>query len=97
MIKAAAIKFIMPEGPDLICTMAKPSRHADILHALNSQFMSGRKASSIIDEVEGFLDDKGFFLDRAEAYKHAKRFGPPLVKREPGDYQGPELFSEDLW
>lgn len=96
MIKAAAIRFTTTHG-DLICTIAKPARHHDILQALNEQFMSGRKASSIIDETEGFLDNNGYFLNREEAYKHAKKYGPPLIKREPGDYQGPELFSEDLW
>lgn len=53
-----------------------------------------------ISEVEeGFLDDKGEFLTREEAFEHAFKIGQLSMttyqtKHEKGET---ELYSEDLW
>lgn len=46
-------------------------------------------------EVQGFLDANGTFLNRKQAFVVAQMTGQ--LNRNPGGYQGPELFSEDLW
>jgi hypothetical protein len=48
-------------------------------------------------EIQGFLDDQSNFLDRREAYIHAKNTGQLARNPDPKLYQGSELFSEDLW
>ena len=48
---------------------------------------------SVEDTVNGFIDDKGNFLDRKEAAKHAFECG-----QLPNDKKCPEvIISEDLW
>ncbi|MDR1901350.1 MAG: hypothetical protein LBQ88_03570 [Treponema sp.] len=46
---------------------------------------------------QGFITDKLQFLNRKKALVYAKKTGQ--FRRNPGptDYDGPELFSEDLW
>ena len=48
---------------------------------------------SVADSVNGFIDDKGNFLNRREAAKHAFECG-----QLPNDKTCPEaIMSEDLW
>lgn len=47
------------------------------------------------NSTQGFLDQYGSFHDRIAAYEIAAQNGQ--LKRRPGGYDGPELFSEDLY
>lgn len=90
MIIAAALRY-----DRVILSIPVPARHGDILHAIYHQFGD-------YDLEQGFLTDKGEFLDRKEAMKHAVLCGQgtprrDVMAREQIVYQGPELYSEDLW
>lgn len=105
MIVAAAIKFpfrdpFCPAVRDLVCFVPAPGRHHHVLHAMHGQFKGERDRTLVSHEceVQGFLTDKGEFLNRRQALEHAKACGQSLVRnKNSGSYQGPELFSEDLW
>jgi hypothetical protein len=72
---------------DTIYALPAPNRHADVIRMISG--IDG-------EDIQGFLDDEGNFLDREAAMIHATACG--LVKsRRPGQYNGKELFSEDLW
>ena len=45
--------------------------------------------------VQGFYTDRQEFINRHEAYRLA--LTNEQLKRHAGGYDGPELFSEDLW
>lgn len=47
------------------------------------------------DYIQGFIDNKGDFHTRKKAYLIAKAAGQ-IVRKE-GEYDGDELFSEDLY
>ena len=69
-----------------IYAMPAPYRHHDVI----------RKIGGIAGpDTQGFLTNRGGFLTRTEAMQVAVTAGQ--LKRGPGGYQGPELFSEDLW
>lgn len=72
-----------------ISSLPPPNRHHNILHTLPPR--------DNVPFYEGFLDDQGAFLDRRSAFQLASANGQ--LNRRPGPqfYQGPELFSEDLW
>jgi hypothetical protein len=67
--------------------LAPPARHHTIIHKFRVR--PGR-------EDQGFLTSQGRYVDRLEAMAIAKSAGQ-LKRPETGGYQGPELFSEDLW
>ena len=100
MIIAAAIKF-----GKLVCFVPQPGRHATVLHDLHRMWRNGELNQDYCCPIEtqGFLTDKGEFLDRYEAMAHCLMNGQVLVRRiellkhSPNNYNGPELFSEDLW
>lgn len=99
MIVAAAIQY----GP-LIMSRPAPCRHHDVLHALN-QMMGDSEESQKVRSVaiQGFINDEGRFFNRKDAFRHCKKINQPLVRRlkllakNPTNYNGDELFSEDLW
>jgi hypothetical protein len=90
MIIAAAIEF-----GDLVLHLPAPHRHHHIMRLLHYYF-DGRAHTSYADEVQGFLTDKGEFLNRIDAMQHALAAGQTLTRRA-GGYDGLELYSEDLW
>jgi len=47
--------------------------------------------------VQGFWTSHNRFVTRAEALPIAKAAGQFKRRNQPGDYDGPELFSENLW
>jgi hypothetical protein len=99
MIVAAAIQF-PGKDCDLICFVPAPGRHHNVLHSLWHQFKEGKKdrtPQSYADEIQGFITDKGKFLDRLSAMRHAVECGQPMLRKPGIGYQGDELFSEDLW
>ena len=90
VISCVAIKF-----GELVCHLPPPNRHHNVLHTV-SRLFKGRTDLGYLNECQGFLTDKGEFLNRQDAYKHAMAHGQVTCRR-PGGYDGDELFSEDLW
>ena len=51
---------------------------------------------SIARSEQGFMTDKDEFLNRKEAFIYAKKLGQ-VLPRKFHQYNGPDLYSEDLW
>lgn len=69
-----------------IYSLPAPNRHHDVIRMIGGTHGQ---------EVQGFLDANGTFLNRKIAFVIAQQTGQ--LNRDPNGYQGPELFSEDLW
>jgi ethanolamine utilization microcompartment shell protein EutL len=69
-----------------IYSLPAPNRHHNVI---------GMIGGTHGQEVQGFLDANGVFLNRKQAFVVAQMTGQ--LNRQPFGYQGPELFSEDLW
>jgi hypothetical protein len=90
MIVAAAIR-----SGKLVCSMPAPARHHDVMYAMaDAGLPITREAAE-----QGFLTATGQFATRREALGIAENAGQHLARYDDGytGYQGPELFSEDLW
>lgn len=72
-----------------VVSLLKPNRHDDIIRLVDNTYGMPTK---FCDSVQGFIDDKGLFLDRIQAGEHALECGQ-IEKRK----WGKRLFSEDLW
>jgi len=72
---------------DCIYALPTPNRHHDVIRMIGG--IAG-------EDIQGFLDNQDNFLDREQAMIHATACGQ-VKPRQPKWYQGPELFSEDLW
>ena len=72
-----------------VYTLPKPNRHHDVIRSIPGGINGPHK--------EGFIDEDGVFLNRKKAMARAEETGQ--LNRRPGKefYQGPELYSEDLW
>ncbi|MFA5322058.1 MAG: hypothetical protein WC373_05235 [Smithella sp.] len=81
MITAAAIK----RGADLITGR----RHC---HCINAAVGISHWKPPVMRDEQGFVNDKGIFLTRAEAAKEAFECGQIKLK-----YKPEILTSEDLW
>ena len=64
-----------------------PNRHHHVI-----RYIGGIRGP----DIQGFLDNRGKFLNRREAMRVARAAGQ-LIRPAVGGYQGPLLFSEDLW
>jgi hypothetical protein len=83
-----------------VYSLPPPNRHHDVLYSMPEE------EQGVSDEVEardvqGFLDDKGNFLTRSEAYQMVVNT-PQFIRKEKNKerehyYDGPNLYSEDLW
>lgn len=91
-ISLTVVQVAMQFG-DMTLTMARPARHATILYVIDRMIGS---AVSIAPEDQGFLLSDGTFAGRRRAYDVAYAAGQ-ITKRREGGYDGPELFSEDVW
>jgi hypothetical protein len=95
-----------------VCSMEAPARHHDILRQINGLYdgatpidgnLGERPPWTYESETQGFIDDKGKFYNRAEAFKHCVEAGQPLARRVlmlsegRNVYNGEDLYSEDLW
>ncbi len=67
-----------------------PERHHDVLHYIHDLGIRSPR------DTQGFMTDRHRFVNRTEAYGIAEAAGQ-LIPRKPGEYDGPELFSEDVW
>lgn len=88
MIVAAAIIY---DG--VVWTLPRPARHGDIIE------QHFRETGITGSGSQGFVDDRGAFMDRMEAGRHVIACGQPLRVHERDGYvfKGGRLFSEDLW
>lgn len=72
-----------------IISLPPPARHSDILATMQETM----HISYIIpNTLQGFLTDKGRYVNRVEAFGIAYRACQFLDSPK-----GPELYSEDLW
>lgn len=70
----------------------KPYRHNAVIHGL---VQNGVVNPVPADWEQGFVTSRLRFVTRLEAMEIAK--ATKQFKRKPGGYNGPELYSEDLW
>jgi hypothetical protein len=82
MITHVAIKY-----NDKIYSLPQPFRHHDVIRQIGGIYG---------EDIQGFLTDKGHFLNRAQAFVHAQFHGQ-VKPRGVNEYNGNELYSEDLW
>lgn len=88
MIVSAAVKLIIDDlGTEIYIPV---HRHKDV-KTLGVKFLGRRP----LIEAEGFLTDKGEFLDRREAADHAYECGQLVETAE--EPRIDKLMSEDLW
>lgn len=97
MILAAAIRYHIPAtGKDVVLCGA---RHGDVFRQLEELGFGPKDGYEELEQ--GFINHNGTFLDRREAYEHAKACGQLAAKiiyeRENGCVGGKQLISEDLW
>lgn len=72
------------------------ARHWDELMVAQSEMLRGRYTGrQIVEAQQGFIDQWGNFLSRAEAWMVASA-ADQILRRGPG-FDGPELFSENLY
>lgn len=83
-IVAAAIR-----SHGVICSIPAPARHHNIIHA-----MARAGWGDAPHGEQGFLDSRGEFLSRAEAYVVAEA-AKQITSR--GPHRVGWLFSEDVW
>lgn len=74
-----------------VWSLPAPNRHHNVLRMIVAETGDGIRGP----DEQGFLDESGRFLRRAQAYLVACRTGQ--INRRPGGYQGTDLYSEDLW
>ena len=88
-VVAAAVRY-----GDLILSVPAPARHNHVLVAALDHF----GVAHVGTDVQGFLLSDGTFANRPDAYKIARASGQPWLRRIGREYyQGPDLFSEDVW
>ena len=97
MILAAAIKYYIEDTKEEVVLCG--CRHGDIFRQLKGLGFEARKGYKEIEQ--GFINHKGEFLDRKEAFIHAKEYGQiaeiTLEYKEKHSILPNELISEDLW
>ena len=96
MIICAAIKLIdLEQNKSLIICGHRHSNCFDMIKHLNDDWRKiGRRKI-----VQGFINHKGEFLDREEAFEHVKEIGQCNVTQRYywEDHSQDELYSEDLY
>jgi hypothetical protein len=75
-----------------VWSLPKPYRHHDVLAYMHTNGI--RETTSAFKQ--GFKCSDGNFIDRRGALYIAKNAGQ-MKPRKPGEYDGDELFSEDVW
>lgn len=77
----------------LVWSLPRPKRHGHVIHLVHVTIGDKVEACKLLaDHVQGFVNDKGVFLDRQEAYREAFACGQTTKLADP-----PDLYSEDLW
>ena len=75
----------------LVYALPGPSRHPDCIHAFR---VLNNKSSMGIAGPQGFLDNKGKYVNRKDALRIALKAGQVL---DVNNIRASRLFSEDLW
>lgn len=75
----------------LVYALPGPSRHPDCIHAFR---VLNKKSSMGITGPQGFLDNKGKYVNRKDALRIALKAGQVL---DVNNVRAGRLFSEDLW
>lgn len=88
MITHVAIKY-----NNRTFSLPAPNRHHDVIRLIAKENGEGIKGP----DEQGFLDNYGNFLTRYEAMQHAIKHNQLIRTNQTNIYQGPKLFSEDLW
>jgi hypothetical protein len=78
---------IIHEG--VLYSLPKPKRHHHVIRVIADAI-----GGPVTHEEQGFLDDKGRFLDRKQALAHALENNQV---KNPNDIRAGQLFSEDVW
>lgn len=87
------ITHVAVKAKDVVHSLPAPNRHHDVLRTMKED--ANRDHGN---EVQGFVDEAGRFLNRREAYELAVSTGQiDRSRHPPNSYDGDELFSEDLW
>lgn len=88
------VAIIIREGNDRgLYTSPKPQRHGGLMQEMIEDWGC---EPPVVGE-EGFLTSAGRFVNRKEALVLARAAGQLRRRKQPGDYDGDELFSEDVW
>ena len=89
MIICAALKI---KGTDSVIGCIRHGNGYASLHAINPNI-------GMSQVEEGFLTNKGEFLNRTEAFEHAMNCGQTsaTTRQYKRDQHETELYSEDLW
>lgn len=94
-IKLIDIESILPEGKEdlVICG----HRHGDCFEII-TQLCNGWRGKNI-KQIQGFMNHKGEFLDRKEAFEHAKEIGQCNATQRWywDEHKQTKLYSEDLY
>ena len=75
-----------------VWSVPKPARHHDVLWYMKACGATEKDSA----DSQGFKLSDGSYVDRLAASTIAKN-AYQLKERMPGEYDGPELFSEDIW
>lgn len=90
---------IQQSSTGVILSLPKPNRHHHIINGFGQA--TGLKLTELGFDVQGFLTNRGTFVDRelgkeiaviSGDYRSHEGFDPKV-----NTYSGPKLFSEDLW
>ena len=89
MIICAALKVVIPSEEIIISGL----RHGDCYYQMRKMELKDYTV------IEGFVDNKGNFYDRVQAYNHACECCqlPMTVRWHKEDTHENELYSEDLY
>lgn len=86
MIQKIVGVAVLYEGE--IFSLLAPNRHHHVLRMIGGIYGP---------HEEGFILDDGTYIGRTDAMQLAKDNGQLNRRKGENYYQGPELFSEDLW
>ena len=87
------ITHVAVKAKGVVHSLPTPNRHANVLRMMKED--SNRDYGN---EVQGFVDEAGNFLNRRDAYELAVSTGQiDRSGHPPNSYNGNELYSEDLW
>jgi hypothetical protein len=99
MIVSAAIKYRYKDFPKQFIIFTGV-RHPYIIDRVRSGIEDGL-LPKLIEQAQGFVDDKDVFYTREEAYEHAKMCGQicemRIYEREKDTIFRKKMISEDLW
>lgn len=90
---AVKVKHIDDTGKDLPDLVVCGHRHCNCFEVIHHLDLN------IIERIQGFINHKGEFLDRKEAFKHFKESGQSNSTQRYywEDHNQNELYSEDLY